>query len=64
MVQVAPNYQEMSDEDVEQLENVPAYKRRQIRMNDPNYKKKVSRLSISKDNDISDRNPYLHDQVD
>lgn len=63
-VQVAPNYEEMSDEVVEELENIPAYKRRQIRMNDPNYKKKVSKLSISRDNKISDRNSYLHDQVD
>ncbi|NQU55364.1 MAG: cell division protein FtsZ [Bacteroidetes bacterium] len=61
---VATDYSEMSDEDVDELENVPAYKRRQIRMNDPKYKKKVSRFSITKDNKISDRNSYLHDQVD
>jgi cell division protein FtsZ len=61
---VVTDFSEMSDEDVDDLENVPAYKRRQIRMNDPKYKKKVSRLSVSKDNKISDRNPYLHNKVD
>lgn len=63
-VNVATNFAELSDEDVDELENIPAYKRRQIRMNDPSYKKKVSKFSVSKDNKISDRNPYLHDQVD
>lgn len=61
---VVTDYSEMSDDDVDELENIPAYKRRQIRMNDPKYKKKVSRFSITKDNKISDRNSYLHDQVD
>lgn len=58
------DYSLMSDEDVDELENIPAYQRRQIRMNDPRYKKKVSGLSVSKDNKISDKNSYLHDQVD
>lgn len=61
---VVVDYITMSDEDVDQLENIPAYKRRQIRMNDPQYKKQASRFSITKDNKISDRNSYLHDQVD
>jgi cell division protein FtsZ len=61
---VAPDYSDLSEEDVDELENIPAYKRRQIRMNDPKYKKKVSKFSVSKDNTISDRNSYLHDQVD
>jgi cell division protein FtsZ len=61
---VISNYSEMSDDEVDELESVPAYLRRQIRMNDPKYKKKVSRFSISKDNKISDRNSYLYDQVD
>ena len=61
---VVGNYDEMSDDEVDELENVPAYLRRQIRMNDPKYKKKVSKFSISKDNKISDRNSYLYDQVD
>ncbi|MCK5729879.1 MAG: cell division protein FtsZ [Draconibacterium sp.] len=61
---VTSDYLILSDEDVDELENIPAYKRRQIRMNDPQYKKQKSRFSISKDNKISDRNSYLHDQVD
>lgn len=62
---VVTDYSEMSDEDVDEIENIPAYQRRQIRMNDPKYKKgKVSKFSITKDNKILDRNSYLHDQVD
>lgn len=60
----APDYSSLSEEDVDEMENIPAYKRRNIRMNDPKYKKTVSKFSISKDNIISDRNSYLHDQVD
>ncbi len=55
---------DMSEEDVDEYENVPAYKRRMLRMNDPNYKQKVSKYSITKDNEIKDKNTYLHDQVD
>ncbi len=61
---VATDYSIMSDEYLDEMENIPAYKRRNIRMNDPKYKKKASKFSITKDNKISDRNPYLHDQVD
>jgi len=61
---VVTDYLILSDEDVDELENVPAYKRRQIRMNDPQYKKQASNLSVTKDNKISNRNQYLHDQVD
>ena len=61
---VTADYSSMTDEDVDELENIPADMRRQIRMNDPQYKKKVSKFSITKDNKISDRNSYLHDQVD
>ncbi|MGE0019098.1 MAG: cell division protein FtsZ [Draconibacterium sp.] len=54
----------MSDEDVENMENVPAYLRRQLRMNDPQYKIQRSNLTVSGDNRISDKNSYLHRQVD
>ena len=54
----------MSDDDVDELENIPAYKRRQLRMNDPKYKKNISNKSVSRDNKISDNNPYLHNPVD
>lgn len=58
------DYSEMSDEEMEELENVPAYTRRQMRMNDPRYRKKMSNYSVTKDNKIADKNSYLHDQVD
>ena len=61
---VVLDYSTMSDEDMEELENVPAYTRRQMRMNDPRYKKKMSNYSVTKDNKIADKNSYLHDQVD
>ncbi|MCY1721492.1 cell division protein FtsZ [Prolixibacteraceae bacterium Z1-6] len=60
----ATDYATMSDDDVDELENIPAYKRRQIRMNDPKYDRKVSGYSVTRDNRISDRNSYLHDNVD
>jgi len=58
------DYSIMSDDDVDELENIPAYKRRQLRMNDPKYKKGLSNKSVSRDNKISDNNPYLHNKVD
>lgn len=58
------DYETMSDEDVDELENVPAYKRRNIRINDPKYKKKMSDYSVNRNNRISGRNSYLHDNVD
>ncbi|MDD4107468.1 MAG: hypothetical protein PHH93_01985, partial [Prolixibacteraceae bacterium] len=53
-----------SDEDLEELENIPAYKRRQLRMNDPKYQKKYSNYCVSKENKLTDKNSYLHGQVD
>lgn len=54
----------MSDEDVDEMENVPAYKRRQLRMNDPRYTNKTSNFSVTKENRITNKNSYLHGQVD
>jgi cell division protein FtsZ len=54
----------MSEEDVDNLENIPAYERRKLRMNDPQYKRQKSNFSVSSDNRISDKNSYLHTQVD
>ena len=54
----------MSDEYVDEMENIPAYIRRQIRTNDPKYKKEKSKYSVTKENKVSGRNSYLHDQVD
>jgi cell division protein FtsZ len=53
-----------SEEDLDALENIPAFKRRQLRMNDPRYKKKLSNYTITSDNKLSDRNSYLHNRVD
>ena len=58
------DYSLLSDEDVDELENIPAYKRRQLRMNDPKYKAKSSNLKVNRDNKLLDRNSYLHDNVD
>ncbi|WP_430813027.1 cell division protein FtsZ [Carboxylicivirga sp. RSCT41] len=66
--------EEMEDERfIEQIENVPAYKRRKMPVeNQPNRRvsqeRKVSRFSLSDDPkngpQISKDNPYLHDNVD
>jgi len=58
------DYAALSEEDVDNMENIPAYERRKIRMNDPKYKLKKSNFSISSDNKISDKNTYLHTWVD
>lgn len=58
------DFTSMSEEDVDNMENIPAYLRRQLRMNDPQYKRQKSGLTVSSDNRISDRNSYLHRQVD
>ncbi len=58
------DYSTLSDEDIEDLEKRPAYERRNIRMNDPKFKKSTSRYSVNRNNQISDRNSYLHDKVD
>jgi len=58
------DYSSVTDEDLDELENVPAYKRRQLRMNDPKYKKKYSDYSVTKENKMKDKNSYLHGQVD
>jgi len=58
------DYSDMSEEDVDNLESIPAFKRRQLRMNDPRYNKQKSNISVSSDNRISNKNTYLHGQVD
>jgi cell division protein FtsZ len=58
------DYTSMSDEDVDNLENIPAYQRRKLRMNDPQYKMQKSNFTVTSDNRISDKNKYLHGQVD
>ncbi|MFA7489984.1 MAG: cell division protein FtsZ [Mariniphaga sp.] len=53
-----------SEEDLDEMENIPAYKRRQLRMNDPKYQKKLSNYSVNSENKLSDKNSYLHGRVD
>ncbi|MGF7140503.1 cell division protein FtsZ [Roseimarinus sediminis] len=57
------------EEEIENLEKIPAYKRRQINMkNNQKAEKKVSKYSLSNDENneifLSDNNSYLHDNVD
>lgn len=54
----------MSEEDVDDMENIPAYLRRQLRMNDPRFKKQKSNFSVSSENIISDKNNYIYKNVD
>lgn len=58
------DYSTLSEEDMDDLDKIPAYRRRQIRMNDPKFQKKPSKYSVNRNNQISDRNSYLHDKVD
>jgi cell division protein FtsZ len=58
------DFSSASEEDLDELENIPAYKRRQLRMNDPKYKKKFSSYSVNSENKLTDKNSYLHGQVD
>ncbi|MFV0592575.1 MAG: cell division protein FtsZ [Draconibacterium sp.] len=58
------DFSSLSEEDMDDLDKIPAYRRRQIRMNDPKFQKKPSKYSVNRNNQISDRNSYLHDKVD
>lgn len=58
------DYSEISDDDVDNLENIPAYQRRQLRMNDPRYKNQKSNFTVSSNSRISNKNSYLHGKVD
>ena len=59
-----------SDEiEIENLENIPAYKRRRLKINlGRKEEKKISKFSLSSDDNneifISENNSYLHDNVD
>jgi cell division protein FtsZ len=57
------------DNDIDQIENIPAYKRRQIKMKaqEVQEEKKVSRHSLNFDNNdifISENNGYIHKKLD
>lgn len=63
--------EEMTDnKNIEALENVPAYKRKKIKIDQPKYSKesKISRYTLSDDEEektkLRENNSYLHDNVD
>jgi len=60
----SPDYSELSEEDLDEFENIPAFRRRQMRINDPKYRKKLSNITVTSSNRLTDRNSYLHDKVD
>ena len=60
-----------TNDKIEQLENQPAYIRKQIQLDDdskPSEENNVSRFTLSDDEDntprLRDDNSYLHDNVD
>ncbi len=53
-----------TEEDLDDMENIPAYKRRQLRMNDPKYQKKFSNYTVTSENKLTDKNSYFHGQAD
>jgi cell division protein FtsZ len=64
------DYAESPDEMVDELENIPAYRRKKIKLKGLQKKveQKLSRFTLSQDDDenivLRDNNSYLHDNVD
>lgn len=68
-VEFSVDFKDTKEEEIENLENVPAYKRRKLNMKlNQKKEKKVSKFSLSTDDDddifLSENNSYLHDNVD
>ncbi len=69
-VSLKVNFYEATDESIEELENIPAYKRKGLNLDKMKQKsdRRISRFSLTEDKnkDISLKrdNPYLHDNVD
>ena len=61
---------QQSDRDIEELENTPAFKRKQIQLDPQKFSEetKVSKYSLTDDENsqvkLSKENPYLHGAVD
>ena len=59
-----------NDKDIESMENVPAYKRKKIKIDHPKHSKesKISKYTLSDDDEektrLKENNSYLHDNVD
>ena len=67
---VKMDYSTSSDEEVDELENIPAYRRKKVNIQGmrKKFEEKLSRFSLSPDDDdntkLRDNNSYLHDKVD
>jgi cell division protein FtsZ len=59
-------YASMSKEELDEMYNEPAWRRRNISLVDPPHssEKEMSRLTLNEDNEILGNNKYLHDNVD
>lgn len=64
------DYSSSTDEEVDELENIPAYRRKKVNLQNvkKKFEEKLSRFSLSPDDDdntkLRDNNSYLHDKVD
>lgn len=69
-VSVKVDYAESSDDVVDELENIPAYRRKKIKLKgfQKKFEQKLSRFSLSPDEEekivLRDNNSWLHDNVD
>lgn len=56
----------MSPDEIKEKLEVPAYKRKNITLNDatPSNERQISRFNINEDNDLLGNNRFLHDNVD
>jgi len=66
----APGEDMHNDKNIESMENVPAYKRKKIKIDHPKHSKesKISKYTLSDDDEdktrLKENNSYLHDNVD
>ncbi|MCL4151529.1 UNVERIFIED_CONTAM: hypothetical protein GTU68_016728 [Idotea baltica] len=60
------NNQQMSNDDFKEKLEIPAYQRKQVRLNDtlPSSESNVSRYNLNDDDEILGNNKFLHDNVD
>lgn len=67
---VKVDYSLSTDEEVDELENIPAYRRKKVNIQNmrKKFEEKLSRFSLSTDEEenarLRDNNSYLHDKVD
>jgi cell division protein FtsZ len=56
----------MKNDDIKEKLEIPAYQRRQVRLNDapPSSESNVSRYNLNDDDEIMGNNKFLHDNVD